>query len=216
MCKNDVSVLGRCEHQHTDCVGRVSPHGATALAWQRLIHGACRLMPVVVACLAAMCMLNTGANAASESQVKAAFIYNFARFLEWPAQSFPSSDTPVTIGVVGSEQIGNAIERITKGKTINGRKLVVKRLGSGDNFDSCHVLFISASERRRTKGILERLRDSSVLTIGETDGFIQNGGVIGFVIENNKIAFEINTGAAKKKRLIVSSQLLKLARNVRD
>ena len=198
------------------CVKRVSLLGAQALAWHRLIQGARRLTAMVIACLAATCMLSSGANAVSESQVKAAFIYNFVRFVEWPSQSFPSSDTPVTIGIVGGEQVGDAIEQLTKGKTVDGRRLVVKRLSSRDTFDGCHILFIGASERGHTNGILDRLRDSSVLTIGETDGFVQNGGVIGFVIDNNKIAFEVNTGAAKRKHLRVSSQLLKLARNVRD
>jgi hypothetical protein len=171
---------------------------------------------LLVVCLVVLCMLSTGAYSASESQVKAAFVYNFVRFVEWPPQSFQSGDTPLVIGVVGSEQIADAIEQLTKGKTVDGRKLTIRRLGSGDNFDGCHILFVGASEKGRTNTILDRLRDSSVLSIGETDGFIQNGGVIGFVIENNKVTFQINAGAAKKKHLRISSQLLKLARNVRD
>jgi hypothetical protein len=198
---NDMSSLGRRGNRRADSTGS---------------HGMCRLIPVVIACLAAICLLNVRADAASEAQVKAAFIYNFVRFVEWPAQSFPSSDTPVTIGVVGSEQIADAIEQITKGKALDGRKLVVKRLSGSDSLDGCHILFIGASQKGRMSAILDKLRDSSVLTIGETDGFVQSGGIIGFVIENSKVAFHINAGAAKKKHLRISSQLLRLARNVKD
>ena len=156
------------------------------------------------------------ARAATEAQVKAAFIYNFARFVEWPPQSFASDDAPLTIGVMGGSPIADTLDQITKGKTIGGRRLAIKRLGSGDSPDGCHILFIGASEKARTGAILEKLRDSSVVTVGETGGFMRSGGVIGFVIENSKVAFEINAGAAKRKRLKISSQLLKLAKNVKD
>jgi hypothetical protein len=161
---------------------------------------------------AGMCL----AKGPSESQVKAAFLYNFARFVEWPAQAFSDANSPIVVGIVSDGDVADEVDQVAKGKTVDGRRLVTKRLSDKDDFQGCHVLFISSAEKRRVGGLLDRARDSSVLTVGETDGFMQSGGVIGFVVEDNRVGFEVNTGAAKRKHLKISSQLLRLAREVKE
>jgi hypothetical protein len=155
------------------------------------------------------------AEAASEYQVKAAFLYNFTKFVEWPADFFPSADAPIVIGVLGDPQFADVVAQTIRGQTINGRKLVSKRL-EGDDTSGCQVIFMGAVEKKRIAKALDKLKDSSVLTVGETEGFAQSGGVIGFLVENNKVGFEINAGSARQKRLKISSQLLKLAKHVRN
>lgn len=177
------------------------------------VRGACGVL-IALACLAIMgvCL----AKGLSESQVKAAFLFNFAKFVEWPAQSFAESNSPIVVGLVGDGEVADEIDQVAKGKTIDGRRLVTKRLGAKDDTQGCHILFISAGEKRRVGSWLEKAKDSSVLTVGETDGFMRNGGVIGFVIEDNRVGFEVNAGAAKRKRLKISSQLLRLAKDVKN
>ncbi len=197
----------------TTLTGGIADQSETRSSRWSTLHCAQRFMLLIGICIVTAMSCHP-ARAATEAEVKAAFIYNFARFVEWPPQAFPSGDTPLTIGVVGGQPVADALDQLTRGKTIDGRRLSIRRV-SVDNLDGCQILFIGASEKGRTNEILDRLRDASVVTVGETSGFIQSGGIIGFVIENNRVAFEINAGAAKRKHLKISSQLLKLAKNVR-
>lgn len=174
-----------------------------------------KLLISIAVCMA-VSSLHCAAKGMSESQVKAAFLYNFAKFVEWPAQAFQDNDSPIVIGIVGQTQYSDAVEQITKGKMVNGRRLVCKRVENESDVERCHIVFIAASEKRRMNGVLERLKSSHALTVGEAEGFIQSGGVIGFVVEERKVGFEINVGAAKRKQLRISSQLLKLAKTVRE
>jgi hypothetical protein len=147
----------------------------------------------------------------SEYQLKSAFLFNFAKFVEWPPEAFSSSTAPLVFGVLGENPFGEHLENTVRNKTINGRKIVVKTVTSPDEAKTCHILFISTSERRRLREILEALRSSSVLTVGEMDRFIEAGGMINFVLENNKIRFQISDQAARNARLKISSKLLSLA-----
>ena len=182
----------------------------------RRLSSAHKLLIAMAVCLAMVGQYPCDAKGMSESQVKGAFLYNFAKFVDWPSQAFQDANSPIVIGVMGEKQYSDAVETITKGKMVNGRRLACRRLDTERGVDGCHIVFIAASERRRTNGVLERLKASPTLTVGETDGFIQSGGVIGFVVEDQKVGFEINAGAAKRKGLKISSQLLKLAKTVRD
>lgn len=152
----------------------------------------------------------------SEYQVKAAFVYNFARFIDWPPQSFADDGSPFVLGVIGDSEIASAVEQIVKGKTVSGRRMVYKRLSADAALDGCNLLLIGATEKRNVGRILDRLKDNNIVTVGETEGFVRYGGVIGFVVQSSKVGFDINVAAAGKKHLKVSSQLLKLARNVID
>lgn len=150
------------------------------------------------------------AQTANEYQVKAAFIFNFAKFVEWPNDAFGDGGALV-VGVVGDDPFGSALDQLN-GNTVNGRRLMVKRFRSGDSLRSCQILFVSNSEQRRLGKIMDSVRGSSVLTIGETPQFNQAGGIIRFVVQNNKVRFEINAAAAGQARLRISSKLLALSK----
>jgi hypothetical protein len=143
---------------------------------------------------------------ADEYQVKAAFIFNFAKFVDWPSDAFSDGGTLV-VGVVGDDPFGGALDRLN-GSSVNGRRLRIKRLRLGDNLRDCHILFISKSEGRNVEKILNSIRGTSALTIGEMPQFNQSGGMIRFVIQNSKVRFEINAAAASQARVRISSKLL--------
>lgn len=147
--------------------------------------------------------------------MKAAFLYNFAKFVEWPAGTFATERAPIVIGVLGDDPLGAALEQAVQGKTVNGRALVVKRLKTLP-LPVCHILFITASERKRASQFIEGLLGQPVLTVGETEQFAQSGGLVNFFIEDNKVRFEINVDNAERSRIKISAKLLSLARVVRD
>jgi hypothetical protein len=153
-----------------------------------------------------------GEPVSNEYQVKAAFLYNFAKFVEWPAQSMPDANSPLVIGVVGENPFGDALDQLTKGRRINGRAIVVKPIHSAAAARSAHILFFSAAEDGRFAGMRDGL--GAVLTVGESDAFSRRGGMINFVFEGEKIRFEINVGNAEAAGVKVSAQLQKLATKV--
>jgi len=152
---------------------------------------------------------------AGEYPVKAAFLYNFAKFVEWPPEAMGASSAPLVLGVLGDDPFGSSIDQLVAGKTANGRQLSVRRLKWGQDLGQCHILFICSSERKRVPQILDSLKGTTVLTVGEMEQFSQQGGMIQFVLEQSKVRFEINVGAADRARLRVSSKLLALAKTVR-
>ena len=151
----------------------------------------------------------------SEYEVKAAYLYNFARFIEWPSSADAPPPEALTICILGQDPFGDAFATI-EGKKVRGRTIAVDRRPTGASPDSCNILFISASERRRLPQLLEGLSSRAILTVSEIDGFSQTGGIIRFVFDGNRVHFEINVDAADRARLTLSSKLLKLARVQRD
>ena len=149
-----------------------------------------------------------------EYDVKAAFLMHFTEFVEWPETAFPATDTPITIGVLGENVFGDALVRAVETASVRNRKLVVKQGLRMDELKTCHVLFVSRSQQSQIPEVLATLRDSSVLTVGETEGFAAQGGVINFYLDGNKVRFEINPEAARRHRLKISAQLLSLGKIV--
>jgi YfiR/HmsC-like len=149
--------------------------------------------------------------APSEYQIKAAFLFNFAKFVEWPAEAFAARNSPVVIGVLGDNPFGADLDRTVHGKTVNDHPFAVKELHGIDEGTNCHILFISTSEKKRLPEIFAHLKGVSVLTVGETDGFTETGGMINFVIQGNKIRFQINDTAARNAGLKINSKLITLA-----
>jgi hypothetical protein len=147
----------------------------------------------------------------TEYQLKAAFIFNFAKFVEWPSGALPNASAPVIIGILGDDPFGNDLEQTIKNKAINEHPLRLEKIHSAAEATNCHVLFISSSEKSRLPDILKGLRGTSVLTVSETDGFTEAGGMINFVKEGKKVRFQINDPAARQSNLKVSSKLLNLA-----
>jgi hypothetical protein len=152
----------------------------------------------------------------SEYQIKAGFLYNFAKFIEWPAQAFPDAHAPITIGILGQDPFGDILDQAIKGQVINGRKLAIRRLKGIGDLKACHILFISSSEKKHLTHILEGLKASSVLTVGEIDGFTQRGGIIKFTVAESQVRLEINVDLAQQAGLKISAKLLALAKIVRN
>jgi len=151
----------------------------------------------------------------SEYEVKAAYLYNFARFVEWPSSPAAPASKALTICILGHDPFGDAFATIA-GKKVRGRTIVIERRPPGDRPDSCDILFISASERRRLPQLLKGLGARAILTVSDVDGFSQTGGIIRFAFDGNRVHFEINVDAADRANLTLSSKLLKLARVLRD
>lgn len=155
------------------------------------------------------------APSATEYQVKAAFLYNFAKFVEWPNESFPDPAAPIQICVLGRDDFGQELQLITHDKVINGRRIEIDHVLALTRARDCQVLFISSSERSRTREILASVQGRTVLTISDEPGFAAAGGVINFILENSRVRFEINLTAANQAHLKISSKLLALAKLVR-
>ncbi len=151
-----------------------------------------------------------------EYQLKAVFLYNFAKFVEWPAESFADAQSPIILGILGKDPFGATIDQIIKGKTVKDRELTIKRFETIEKLEACHILFISSSEEKRLAKILEILKDSSILTVGEMKQFARSGGMINFTVRESKIRFEINVDTAERAKLKISSKLLKLAKIISD
>jgi uncharacterized protein DUF4154 len=152
--------------------------------------------------------------ASLEYRVKAAFLYNFAKFIEWPPPTFAAPDTPYSLCVLGQDPFGEDLDVAAGENTVQGRRIVVKRLSDMKGITGCHILFVSNSEKRKLAAILEALGDAPVLTVGEDGEFTRMGGCLRFFLVENRVRFEINLPATERARLKVSAKLLALARVV--
>jgi len=151
-----------------------------------------------------------------EYQVKAAFLFNFAKFIEWPASSFATSQSPFAICLLGQDPFGNILDDTLRGKAIGDRPIVTRRLKDKAETRSCQVVFVSSSESAHLAEIIGSMPGSKVLLVGETKGFAASGGTIEFTHEDNHVRFTINTDAADRSGLKFSSKLLALAKIVHD
>jgi hypothetical protein len=189
-------------------VGSGDRPGRSCLRLNRVV----RLL-LVLALVGSPLSVGVQARASNEYQVKAAFLYNFAKFIDWPGEAFAGPSAPLIIGVVGDDPFGGALDQAINGKSIGGRPLAVRRLKWGQDLRSCHILYISSSEQKRLPQIIQSLRGASVLTVSDMERFNQQGGIINFILEANRVRFEINSRAADQARLRISSKLLALAKN---
>jgi hypothetical protein len=151
---------------------------------------------------------------AKEYQIKAAYLYNFAKFVEWPEQCFTNSQSPLVIGVFGHNPFGDELNAIAKDHKINGRDIVIKTVATVAEAGGVDLMYFSASEDGRVAETLAALKHLPVLTVGETDKFAMSGGIIKLVREADKVHFEINAAAAEQQGLKISAQLLKLAKPI--
>ncbi|MCZ6675759.1 MAG: YfiR family protein [Candidatus Poribacteria bacterium] len=176
------------------------------------------LIGVVIGLIAFTSVQATDAESISarEYQIKAAYLYNFAKFVQWPAEAFKDDTTPITIGILGEDPFSEHLDRIIKNKTAQGRQIKVRRFKGLKDLEFCHILFISESEKKRLKQILESLENLHILTVSETKGFAQSGGMVKFLRKKDTIGFEINISTAECAGLKMNSQLLSLAKIVRD
>ncbi len=163
----------------------------------------------------ALCHASLLAQVYNEPEVKAAFLYHFTSYVQYPASAFENSSSPYVIGILGKTDVAKALQEAIRGKTAMGRQIVVKQVVPGQELRMCHMLFVADSEARHLPKILDILGDAPVLTVGESAGFAGKGGIIGFFVEQNRLRFEVNLEAARRANLNISSKLLSLARIVK-
>lgn len=151
----------------------------------------------------------------TEAEVKAAYVFNFAKYVEWPEAAFSGTNAPFVIGVLGPDPVGESLRAVVAGKLINGRAFELRRTGPDAGLAGCHILFLPATERTRLADLVPLLRDKPVLTVSDSDAFIQQGGIIGLVKRGGNIRLQISLDAAHAAGLKVSSKLLTLADQVK-
>lgn len=168
----------------------------------------------LLAVLAASAGNAPGQVAATEDQIKAAYIFNFAKFVEWPSETFSSAASPMNFCAFGRSQVADEMDSLVSGKNINGRPTKVRHLGKLEEIKDCQLVFVATGNGRQLQQLLQAAKGTPVLVIGEALGFARSGGMIGFITENGKVLFEVNPGSAEESRLKISSKLLALARIV--
>jgi hypothetical protein len=169
-----------------------------------------RALPLVVLLVAGR-GLSAQAVRASEYQVKAVFLFNFAQFVDWPAEAFPATDTPLVICVLGNDPFRDALDRTVRDERVGGRPFQIQRYQSVDEIKNCHILFIGRSEGNRPEVILAGLKRRPILTVSDADGFAERGGMIRFVTDRNRIRLQLNLAATEAAHLTISSKLLRVA-----
>ncbi len=161
--------------------------------------------------LGAALQLGAEAPAFDEYQIKAAFLYNFAKFVEWPAGTFANSTDPIVICIVGQNPFGSALENMVQGKKVGDRTFAVRRFPDTLQASQCQILFIGATEWKRTRALLDAVKSQGVLTVGETDDFTALGGIINFRLDGPRVRIQVDLQMAEHARLRISSKLLSLA-----
>lgn len=150
-----------------------------------------------------------------EYQLKAAVVYNFAKFVEWPPQSFTSASDPIAVCILGQNPFGGWLSETLAGRTAGGRPFVVRHASEPQEVGRCQILFVSSSERKRFRVILAEVKADGVLTVGDTPGFAALGGVVNLRLDGETVRMEVNVESAKQKKLQISAKLLSLAQIVK-
>lgn len=181
-----------------------------------LSAGARRLRTIAAACLLSCgsCASGNVLAAPTPAQVEAVFLFNFTQFVDWPPQAFADAAAPIVIGVLGSDPFGATLDEVVRGEAVKGRPLVVHRGQHIEELVDCQILFISRSERTHLAPLLAMLKGRNVLTVSDLDEFASVGGMICFVLVDNKVRLRVNPEAAKAAGLTVSSKLLRVAQIV--
>jgi len=197
---------------------RESHKAAFSQAYGRLSRDRGVFLQRIVA--VALWLLFAGSSAAgqqkpSEYQVEAAYLYNFGRFVEWPAKGITDPSGVFTICVLGEDPFGQALDATLAGETIGQQRVAARRISSPQMSAECQILFISSSEANHLNKIIEALDKTAVLTVSDIPQFSQRRGMIQFVLEGNRICFEVNLTATQRAGLTMSSELLKVATVVR-
>jgi len=192
---------------------RGDPPGETRVTASRVgVRGWLSSLLLVALVAWPCCLRSAGAlDEAPEYELKAAFLYNFAKFVTWPTNAFETTNSPLYIGILGEDPSKGLLEGTLANRPVNGRKITIKPLKAVDSFEGYHMLFISSSEKEVLPSILSKLQGKSILTVSETVGefkeFAYRGGMINLFIDQRRVRFEINPEAAKKCNLMISSKL---------
>jgi YfiR/HmsC-like len=159
--------------------------------------------------------INVRAEQLDEYHVKAAFLYNFAKFVDWPAEAFPTPGQPFAICVFGEDPFGRSLDDVITGRAIDGRLVIVRRISDARQTGGCQILFVTSKARKSVVSIFAASKHPGVLTVGETGNSTSEGLIINFTLEGGKVRFEINLVAATEEKLRFNSRLLNLATVVR-
>jgi len=151
----------------------------------------------------------------TEYQVKALFLLNFAKYVDWPSETFPDPDSPIIIGILGKDPFGDKLEHAVRGKAVNGHAFLIKHLASSNDLKDCQILFISDSEAGKLDEILSKSKTLPILTVGEDKTFWEDGGIIDLVLKDDRVRLRIDLKAADQAGLKVSSKLLAVADEVK-
>lgn len=154
-------------------------------------------------------------SASKEYELKAAFLYNFTKFVVWPANRLPAPTTPIVIGIYGRNPFGTQLTDAIRARKVDGHEIILREVTGPEQVPGVHLLFIPAGEDRNLDLLVQAVRECSVLTVGETDTFQAEGGIITFVVTGEKLRFVIDMEAADRAGLKISAQLQKLAHRVR-
>ena len=146
-----------------------------------------------------------------ELQIKAAFLFNFTQFVEWPPDVLSHSGEPMVIGILGEDPFGGHLKDLISGEKVNGHPLIIQHYQNAEEINICHILFISLHESGKLREVFANLKQHGILTVGDGDNFIKEGGMVRFFNKNNKIRIQINTGITKGAGLAISSKLLQVA-----
>lgn len=146
----------------------------------------------------------------SENKVKAVFLYNFTRFIDWPKEAF-SSNATFKIGILGKDPFGNFLEETMRGENVSGNLIVIERFNNLKDVKNCHILFINLKDEERIKEAIAATKDKNILTISENKDFVKWGGMIRIYSEDNRIRMQINDTAARKSDIKISAKLLNIA-----
>jgi len=166
---------------------------------------------VMVASCASLMSSRAGDAAPSEAQVKAAFLLNFPKYVEWPATAFAETNSPIVVGIFDSEEVAGEFSIMSRGKIVDGHPICLVRVMSIPQCRGCHILFIGASATRKLPEILPTLRGVNILTVGDGDDFIDRGGMFNLARRDRRIVLEMNLDATRQTQLKISSKLMTLA-----
>lgn len=178
----------------------------------RLVRGAAKALAVVFVVASG----SLEAQQVGEYQLKAAFLVKFTAFVVWSPGSLPPPKEPFVIGIVGSDPFGRVLDEAVKDKSVEGRPIVVRRFGWGQSLDVCKMVFMSEAEGSNTSRLLLATRGKSILTVGESERFAQQGGMIGLRVRNSRASMDVNLGVAKANGLTIRAALLQVAHSVID
>ena len=170
-------------------------------------------LAMIAICLASGSAADRSPFTAEESHLKAAFLFHFVQLVDWPAGALGADTSPLTLCTLGLDTFDD-LEAVVSEKLIGTRPLRVVHLKQGQDTQACHLLFVASGERTRVPLLLARLKGAPILTVGDTEDFVKQGGIIGFFLEGKKVRFEINLDASQRAGLKISSRLLLLAKSV--
>jgi YfiR/HmsC-like len=180
--------------------------GRSAALWLALLATACLAGTLVAGPVEAQ------SSEPTEYQVKAAFLFNFTKFIDWPDAAFADAHAPIVLGIVGDDPFGSDLEQIVAGQLVKGRAISIRKYRLGEDLRHCQILFVGDSEQAHIPNILLSVQGASVLTVSDVDQFANAGGTVQFVVEQSRVHFIVNWDAAARVHLEISAKLLALAR----